>query len=59
MHKLLRFFTYRHLPDHLSEQFCELAHEMADTLPENPESTTALRRLEAKGCAARAVLFKG
>lgn len=62
MHKLLQFFTYKHLPAHLqpvSEQFCELAQEMAETLPQNPESTTALRKLlEAKDCAVRAVLFK-
>jgi hypothetical protein len=62
MHKLLQFFAFEHLPDHLkpvSQQFCQLAHEMATMLPPNPESTTALRKLlEAKDCAVRAVLYK-
>lgn len=59
---LLQFFEYEHLPAHLqwvSKPFCELAKEMAETLPNNPETTTALRKLlEAKDCAVRAVLFK-
>lgn len=62
-HYLMQFFAYDHLPPHLkdvSKPFCELA-ETADTnLPDNPEKTTALRKLlEAKDCAVRAVLFKG
>jgi ferritin-like protein len=61
-HYLLQFFKYEHLPEHLqavSKPFCELATQIADTLPENPETTTALRKLlEAKDCAVRSVLFK-
>lgn len=60
MEYLLKFFEYKHLPDHLKEvskPFCELAHKMAKDLPKNPESTTALRKLlEAKDCAVRAVI---
>lgn len=62
MQKLLQFFNYEHLPDHLqkaSKPFGDLARELAATLPANAESTTALRKLlEAKDCAVRAVLFK-
>ena len=36
-----------------------MAVHLVDTLPANPESTVALRKLmEAKDCAVRAVLFK-
>ena len=60
---LLQFFEYAHLPLHLqavSKQFCELAHQIDEDLPTNPEKTTALRKLlEAKDCAVRAILFKG
>ncbi len=59
---LLQFFKYDHLPPHLqaiSKPFGELAKKIAEDLPQNPESTTALRKLlEAKDCAVRAVLFK-
>lgn len=59
---LLQFFSYDHLPPHLqvvSKAFGDLAHEIAETLPRNPERTVALRKLlEAKDCAVRAVLFK-
>jgi hypothetical protein len=59
---LLQFFTYRHLPPHLqdvSRPFGELARQIVDTLPSNPERSTALRKLlEAKDCAVRALLFK-
>ena len=58
---LLQFFEYDHLPDHLksvSSKFYDMAHVLARTLPDNPESTTALRKLlEAKDCAVRAVLY--
>ena len=57
-----QFFDYKHLPEHLqkvSKPFGILAAELSD-LPDNPEKTTALRKLlEAKDCAVRAVLFKG
>lgn len=61
-HYLLQFFEFAHLPEHLqgvSRQFHNLAHNICDALPNNPESTTALRKLlEAKDCAVRAQLFK-
>lgn len=59
---LLQFFAYEHLPAHLQEHsklFAELAGKLVETLPSNPERTTALRKLlEAKDCAVRARLFK-
>jgi hypothetical protein len=61
-HYLIQFFQYAHLPPQLqtvSKPFCELAEHIDGTLFENPEKTTALRKLlEAKDCAVRAVLFK-
>lgn len=57
---LLQFFKFEHLPAHLqavSKPFGELANAISDTLPRNPERTTALRKLlEAKDCAVRALL---
>jgi len=57
---ILQFFEYEHLPEHLravSEPFHELAHELVEFAPRNPERTVALRKLlEAKDCAVRAVL---
>lgn len=62
-HYLLQFFAYEHLPASLklvSQPFGELAKNLDADLPNNPEKTTALRKLlEAKDCAVRAVLFKG
>jgi hypothetical protein len=62
-HYLQQFFVYDHLPPELqavSQGFAELAGEMDETLPENPEKTAALRKLlEAKDCAVRAMLFLG
>lgn len=59
---LLQFFAYAHLPPHLqaiSKPFGDLAQQIVDTLPDNPERTTALRKLlEAKDCAVRAQLFQ-
>lgn len=59
---LLQFFAYAHLPQHLqdiSKPFGDLAQQIVDTLPANPERTMALRKLlEAKDCAVRARLFK-
>lgn len=61
-HKLLQFFNYAHLPAHLQElskPFHELAHAIWDKLQDNPETTTALRKLlEAKDCAVRSVIYK-
>lgn len=62
MDYLLQFFEYKHLPEHLQEiskPFGELANNIVNTLPSNPERTVALRKLlEAKDCAVRAKLFK-
>lgn len=59
---LLQFFVYEHLPEHLqkiSKPFGDLARQIVETLPSNPERTTALRKLlESKDCAVRAQLFK-
>ncbi len=56
-----QFFSYKHLPEHLqttSKQFAELAMFL-ETLPKNPESQMAFRKLlEAKDCAVRSQLFK-
>lgn len=49
---VMRFFEWHHLPAHLqtiSIGFAELAHELVDTLPDDPELTKALDKLrEAK-----------
>ena len=62
MEPMMQFFAYAHLPEHLqavSKPFGDLAQQMIDTLPRNPERTAALRKLlEAKDCAVRALLFK-
>jgi hypothetical protein len=59
---LLQFFEYSHLPAHLqavSKPFGELARHIDEVLPNNPEKTTALRKLlEGKDAAVRALLFK-
>lgn len=61
-HYLLQFFAFEHLPPHLKEvscNFANLAKIIVETLPDNPERTTALRKLlEAKDCAVRALIFK-
>lgn len=60
--RLLQFFEFNHLPDHLqgiSRSFYELAHYMVMDLPSNPERAVALRKLlEAKDCAVRACIYK-
>jgi len=57
-----QFFAYAHLPAHLqaaSKPFGDLAQNIIDTLPRNPERTVALRKLlEAKDAAVRALLAK-
>lgn len=62
MNKLLQFFEYDHLPEHLqavSKPFGELAKQLDATLPSNAETTVALRKLlESKDCAVRAILEK-
>lgn len=60
--RMLQFFQYKHLPEHLQEAskpFCELAELIVEKYPSNPERTVALRKLlEAKDCAVRALLYK-
>jgi hypothetical protein len=55
---LLQFFEWQHLPEKMaavSAPFHAMAHNLVDTLPQNPERTVALRKLlEAKDCAVRA-----
>lgn len=59
---LLQFFAFEHLPPHLQEvskPLGELARSMAESLPENAETTAGLRKLlEAKDCFVRAKLAK-
>ena len=57
---VLRFFHYSHLPPQLqdrSKPFCDVARQIIDTTPRNPERTVALRKLlESKDAAVRAGL---
>lgn len=57
---IMRYFEYAHLPSHLqhtSRRFHDLAHDLVNALPRNPERTVALRKLlEAKDAAVRAGL---
>ena len=61
-HYLMQFFAYEHLPEKMqtiSKPFGELAKMINENLPNNPEKTTALRKLlEAKDCAVRSTIFK-
>jgi len=58
--RLLLYFEFAHLPQHLqtiSKPLCDLAHQMAESLPMDPETTMGLRKLlEAKDCFVRAKL---
>lgn len=62
--KMLRYFTYAHLPEHLREvsrSFSDLAHAVARRAEEGgadpAETTVALRKLlESKDAAVRAAL---
>ncbi len=57
---VMGFFEYNHLPQGLQEvskPFCDLAGEVSQRAPFNPETTVALRKLlEAKDAAVRAAL---
>lgn len=54
---ILQYFAYKHLPPHLqviSQEFYQMAYEMVELLPRNPERTVMLRKLlEAKDAAVR------
>lgn len=60
---LLQFFQYDHLPPNLaniSVTFHDLAHEMMDKLPDDPQREQMLQKLiEAKDCAVRALVAGG
>ncbi len=62
MDRMLQFFAYDHLPEHLqhaSKPFHDLAKTIVDNFPQNPERTVALRKLlEAKDCAVRSTIYK-
>lgn len=57
---ILKHFDFDHLPAHLqavSKPFFELAHRLDTTLPRDPETSVALRKLlESKDAAVRAAL---
>lgn len=57
---ILRYFHYAHLPASLqarSKPFCDLARQIINTTPRNPERKVALRKLlESKDAAVRAGL---
>lgn len=59
---IIQFFAYGHLPLHLqavSKPFGDMAQQIVDTLPRNPERTVALRKLlESKDAAVRALVAK-
>jgi hypothetical protein len=60
---VLQFFTYGHLPPAMqavSRPFCELAMDIVDKVPANPERAKALDALLiAKDAAVRAFIAKG
>lgn len=60
MEEILKYFAWEHLPPKLqavSRPFGELAKQVADKAPQNPETAVALRKLlEAKDAAVRAAL---
>jgi hypothetical protein len=60
--KILQFFSFDHLNAELKQvsmPFGQLARQIVETLPRNPERTVALRKLlEAKDAAVRAKLFQ-
>jgi hypothetical protein len=59
---IMQFFAFEHLPERLqavSRPFGQLAAQIIENLPRNPERTVALRKLlEAKDAAVRAELFR-
>lgn len=60
---IVQFFSWAHLADEemrsLAARFADLAQQMVDRLPQNPERTAMLRKLlEAKDCAVRAHIAK-
>lgn len=60
MNRMLKWFRFAHLPQHLQEvsaPAAELAARMDEALPESAEKTAGMRKLlEAKDCFVRAKL---
>lgn len=60
--RILQFFAFAHLPpamQSVSKPFHDLAHQIAEKVPSNPERTVALRKLlESKDAAVRAGIYK-
>jgi hypothetical protein len=59
--QVLRYFHYTHLPEGKAQEtsrlFYNLAVNLANNLPEDPETTIALRKLlESKDAAVRSVM---
>lgn len=63
MEKMMNWFVYAHLPEHLQEiskPFHDLACVIIEKLESGPERTVALRKLlEAKDAAVRAKVVPG
>lgn len=60
--RMLQFFAYSHLKpglQEISKPIGDLAAQMCEALPSNPERTAGLRKLlEAKDCFVRARLYE-
>jgi hypothetical protein len=59
--QVLRFFQYEHLKEGpgkiMARLYADVADQVANNLPEDPETTVALRKLlESKDAAVRAAL---
>jgi len=61
MDRMLKYFGYAHLPEHLqavSKPFHDLATHVVETIPMCAERTVTLRKLlESKDAAVRAVVY--
>lgn len=58
---VMKYFKFDHLPAgplrEMSAQFCQLANNLVNSAPRNPERSVALRKLlEAKDAAVRSVI---
>ena len=57
---ILKFFEFKHLPEHLqmfSIKFHDLAHDMDENIPDSIQKREGMQRLlEAKDCFVRANL---
>ena len=61
MNPIMKYFEYKHLPEHLqkiSKPLCDVAIELNEILDDGPEKTAGLRKLlEAKDCFVRASIL--